>query len=41
VFTNYEELEKQRKRKNAALERERKMQQAVLSIKKKFGKIPS
>lgn len=38
LFTNYEELEKQREEKNAALERERKMQQAVLSIKKKFGK---
>ena len=38
LFTNYEELEKQREEKNAALERERKMQQAILSIKKKFGK---
>ena len=38
LFTNYEELEKQREEENAALERERKMQQAVLSIKKKFGK---
>lgn len=38
LFTNYEELKKQREEENAALERERKMQQAVLSIKKKFGK---
>lgn len=38
LFTNYEELEKQREEENAALERERKMQQAILSIKKKFGK---
>lgn len=38
LFTNYEELEKQREKENAALERERKMQQAILSIKKKFGK---
>ena len=38
LFTNYEELEKQREEENATLERERKMQQAVLSIKKKFGK---
>lgn len=38
LFTNYEELEKQREEENAALEREKKMQQAVLSIKKKFGK---
>lgn len=38
LFTNYEKLEKQREEENAALEREKKMQQAVLSIKKKFGK---
>lgn len=38
LFTNYEELEKQREEENAALEREKKMQQAILSIKKKFGK---
>lgn len=38
LFTNYEELEKQREKENADLEREKKMQQAVLSIKKKFGK---
>ena len=38
LFTNYEELEKRREKENADLEREKKMQQAVLSIKKKFGK---
>lgn len=38
LFTNYEELEKRREKENADLEREKKIQQAVLSIKKKFGK---
>lgn len=38
LFTDYDELEKQREEENAALEREKKMQQAMLAIKKKFGK---
>lgn len=38
LFTDYEALEKQREEENVALEREKKMQQAMLSIKKKFGK---
>lgn len=38
LFTNYVALEKQRENENAALEREKRMQQAVLTIKKKFGK---
>lgn len=38
LFTDYEALEKQRQEEEAAFEREKKMQQAVLSIKKKFGK---
>ena len=38
LFTDYVALEKQRENENAALEREKRMQQAVLTIKKKFGK---
>ncbi len=38
LFTDYEALQAQQKQEQAELEREKKMQQAVLSIKKKFGK---
>jgi DNA polymerase V len=38
LFTDYETLQKQQKEEEAALEREKKMQQAMISIKKKFGK---
>ena len=38
LFTDYEELERKRDEEKAALEKERKMQEAVLSIKKRFGK---
>lgn len=38
LFTDYAALEIQRKEEEAALQREKQMQQAVLSIKKKFGK---
>lgn len=38
LFTDYEALEKKREEEKAELEKERKMQEAVLSIKKKFGK---
>lgn len=38
LFTDYAALEEQRRQKEEELEREKKMQQAVLSIKKKFGK---
>lgn len=38
LFTDYEELEKQRQKEKEALERERKMQNAMLEIKRKFGK---
>lgn len=38
LFTDYEALEKQREKEKAALEREKKMQLAMLSIKKKYGK---
>ena len=38
LFTDYDALEKQRKEENAELEKEKKMQQTMLSIKKKFGK---
>ena len=38
LFTDYEALEQQRKNEAAELEKEKRMQQAVLSIKKKYGK---
>jgi DNA polymerase V len=38
LFTDYEAKEKVLEAQNQALEREKKMQQAVLSIKKKYGK---
>lgn len=38
LFTDYEALQKQKAEKDAELERERKMQKAVLDIKKKYGK---
>lgn len=38
LFTDYEALEKQKAREEASLERERKMQEAMLHIKKKYGK---
>ena len=38
LFTNYEAVEQQRKEEEAELEREKRMQLAVLDIKKKFGK---
>lgn len=38
LFTDYEALERQRKEEEAALAREKRMQQAMLTIKKKFGK---
>ena len=38
LFTDYEELERKRNEEKAALEKERKMQEAVLSIKKRFCK---
>lgn len=38
LFTDYEALQKEREKEDAALEREKKIQQAVLSIKKRYGK---
>lgn len=38
IFTDYAALEAKQERERAELERERKMQQAMLTIKKKFGK---
>ncbi len=38
LFTDYEELKKEREQEEEALRRERQMQKAVLSIKKKYGK---
>lgn len=38
LFTDYEAVRKKREEEEEALERERKMQKAMLDIKKKFGK---
>lgn len=38
LFTDYGELERQRKEEDEALEREKRMQKTVLDIKKKYGK---
>ena len=38
LFTDYEALEKQREEENAVREKEKKMQHAMLDIKKKYGK---
>jgi DNA polymerase V len=38
LFTDYAAVRETQKRKQAALEKEKKLQQATLSIKKKFGK---
>lgn len=38
LFTDYDSLEKQKKEENAALEKERKLQEAMLDIKSRFGK---
>jgi len=38
LFTDYEALEKQNQEEQAALDKERRMQEAQLAIKKRFGK---
>lgn len=38
LFTDYDELNKKRNEENLALEREKNMQKAMISIKKKYGK---
>lgn len=38
LFTDYDSLEKQQKEENAALEKERKLQEAMLDIRSRFGK---
>ena len=38
LFTDYEELKRQKEEEKAALDKERRMQEAVLSIKRRFGK---
>lgn len=38
LFTDYDKRQKQKEEEEAALKRERKMQRAMLDIKKKFGK---
>ena len=38
LFTNYAALEKKREEEEASLVKEKKVQQALLSIKKKYGK---
>ena len=38
LFTDYEARQKEKEEENAALERERRLQKAMLDIKKKYGK---
>jgi DNA polymerase V len=38
LFTDYESMQKQKEEEEAALQREKKMQLAILDIKKKYGK---
>ena len=38
LFTDYDKLEEQRNKESATLDRERKMQEALIGIKRKFGK---
>ena len=38
LFTDYSVIEQKQKKKAAAFEKERKKQEALLSIRKKFGK---
>lgn len=38
LFTDYSELQKQRQQEEEVLEKERKMQKAILSIQKRYGK---
>jgi DNA polymerase V len=38
LFTDYEALQREREQKEAELQKERKLQQAMLDIKKKYGK---
>ena len=38
LFTDYEELSKKEQEEKSLLEKERKVQNALLSIKKKYGK---
>ena len=38
LFTDYDKKQREQQEEQAALERERKMQQAMLDIKKKYGK---
>ena len=38
LFTDYEALQVDQEREQAELEREKKMQQAMLTIKKRYGK---
>jgi DNA polymerase V len=38
LFTDYEALEREREEETAAREKERKLQEAMISVKKKYGK---
>ena len=38
MFTDYEQLEREQKAVKSALDKERRMQEAVLNIKRKFNK---
>ena len=38
LFTDYEQLEKEKRKEDERLEKERRMQKTLLKIKKKYGK---
>jgi len=38
LFTDYDSLQKEREAENAALEKERRLQEAMLAVKKRYGK---
>ena len=38
LFTDYEEVERKKKEEQAALDKERRMQEARLAIKRRYGK---
>ena len=38
LFTDYEEMERKKKEEQAALDKERRMQEARLAIKRRYGK---
>ena len=41
IFTDYEELEKQKQENEAKMKKERALQEAILSVKRNLEKMPS